>query len=138
MKALAVRRPRFGQDRITALLRKDTVVNHKRVERLWRQEGLQVPRKRRRRRYSGVTDNSSDRMREYWESLYEDLGTFSLLGRQCTSTAIKSMESGGLYKRGFWVNGPQDLLKEMKKVKHTCGPNKGKRVKVKQIKWEAS
>jgi transposase InsO family protein len=62
MKALAARRPRFGQDRITALLRKDTVINHKRVERLWRREGLQVPRKRRKQRYSGVTDNSSDRI----------------------------------------------------------------------------
>ena len=62
MKALAARRPRFGQDRITVLLRKDGVVNHKRVERLWRQEGLQVPRKRRKKRYSGVTDNSSDRI----------------------------------------------------------------------------
>jgi len=62
MRELSARRPRFGQDRITALLRKDTVVNHKRVERLWRQEGLQVPRKRRKRRYSGVKDNSSSRV----------------------------------------------------------------------------
>jgi transposase InsO family protein len=62
LKVLAVRRPRFGQDRITALLRKDTVVNHKRVERLWRREGLQVPRKRRKQRYSGTTDNGSERI----------------------------------------------------------------------------
>ena len=34
LKALSSQRPRFGQDRMTALLRKDTVVNHKRVERL--------------------------------------------------------------------------------------------------------
>ena len=62
LKVLAARRPRFGQDRITVLLRKDTVVNHKRVERLWRLEGLQVPRKQRKKRYSGVTDNSSERI----------------------------------------------------------------------------
>ena len=34
LKALSAQRPRFGQDRITVLLRKDTVVNHKRVERI--------------------------------------------------------------------------------------------------------
>jgi len=61
LKALSAQRPRFGQDRITVLLRKDTVVNHKRVERLWRLEGLQVPQKRRKQRYSGVTDQSSER-----------------------------------------------------------------------------
>jgi len=62
MKALVVKRPRFGQDRITALLRKKTRVNHKRVERLWRQEGLQVPRKRRKRRRLGTRDNGSERI----------------------------------------------------------------------------
>jgi len=62
MKALVVKRPRFGQDRITALLRKKTRVNHKRVERLWRQEGLQVPRKRRKRRRLGTSDNGSERI----------------------------------------------------------------------------
>ena len=61
LKALSAQRPRFGQDRITVLLRKDTVVNHKRVERLWRLEGLQVPQERRKQRYSGVTDQSSER-----------------------------------------------------------------------------
>jgi transposase InsO family protein len=64
MKALVQRRPRFGQDRVTVLLRKDgTRVNHKRVERLWRKEGLQVPRKRPKKRRFGVVDNSSDRLR---------------------------------------------------------------------------
>jgi len=68
IKALATRRPRFGQNRITVLLRKDVVVNHKRVERLWQLEGLQVPRKPRKKRYSGVPDNSSDRI----PALYKD------------------------------------------------------------------
>ena len=64
MKALAAKRPRYGQDRITALVRKEgLVVNHKRVERLWRQEGLQVPRKRPRKRRLGVIDNSVQRLK---------------------------------------------------------------------------
>jgi putative transposase len=41
--------PRFGVPRVVALLRADGVTaNHKRVERLWRAAGFQVPRRRRR------------------------------------------------------------------------------------------
>jgi transposase InsO family protein len=37
---------RYGYRRITALLhREGWAVNHKRVERIWRQEGLKVPQK---------------------------------------------------------------------------------------------
>ena len=42
--ALATRFGRYGYRRITALLRQEGWrVNHKRVERRWRQEGLRVP-----------------------------------------------------------------------------------------------
>jgi len=41
--------PRFGVPRILALLRAEGItINHKRVERLWRAAGLQVPRRKRR------------------------------------------------------------------------------------------
>jgi putative transposase len=55
MRALAVRHPRYGRRRIWALLRRQgTLVNHKRVQRLWQGAQLQVPRRtRRRRRPSG-------------------------------------------------------------------------------------
>jgi transposase InsO family protein len=44
--ALATRYGRYGYRRITALLRQaGWRVNRKRVERLWRREGLKVPRK---------------------------------------------------------------------------------------------
>ena len=43
---LAVRFGRYGYRRITALLRDlGWQVNHKRVERIWRREGLKVPKK---------------------------------------------------------------------------------------------
>ena len=43
---LASRFGRYGYRRITALLhREGWRVNHKRVERIWRREGLKVPRK---------------------------------------------------------------------------------------------
>jgi putative transposase len=41
---------RYGYRGITALLRRDGwIVNHKRVERIWRQEGLKVPQKQPKR-----------------------------------------------------------------------------------------
>ena len=46
----ATRYGRYGYRRILALLRSDGwVVNHKRMERIWRQEGLKVPQKQLKR-----------------------------------------------------------------------------------------
>ncbi len=37
---------RYGYRRVTALLRNQGwIVNHKRIERIWREEGLKVPQK---------------------------------------------------------------------------------------------
>ncbi len=47
---LAVRFGRYGYRRITALLRDlGWQFNHKRVERIWRREGLKVPKKQPKR-----------------------------------------------------------------------------------------
>jgi putative transposase len=47
---LAAQRPRFGYRRLTVLFRRECgSLNHKRVYRLYRAEGLQVPRRRRKR-----------------------------------------------------------------------------------------
>ena len=51
VQELATRYPRYGYRRITALLRQAQVVNHKRVQRVWHQQGLQVQRLRRSRGY---------------------------------------------------------------------------------------
>lgn len=51
VRELATRYPRYGYRRITALLRRTQVVNHKRVQRIWHQEGLEVRRLRRSRTY---------------------------------------------------------------------------------------
>ena len=66
MRQIAARRPRFGSPRIHDALRKrGWTVNHKRVERLWREEGMQVPKKqcKRRRRTCGGSENSCVRKR---------------------------------------------------------------------------
>jgi transposase InsO family protein len=55
---------RYGYRRVTALLhREGWVVNHKRVERLWRQEGLKVPQKQPKRRRLWLADGSCVRLR---------------------------------------------------------------------------
>jgi len=55
---------RYGYRRITALLRAEGWwVNHKRVERIWRQEGLKVPAKQPKRRRLWLGDGSCIRLR---------------------------------------------------------------------------
>jgi putative transposase len=62
MRELVRRHPRFGYRRIWALLRADGWwVNVKRIERLWRQEGLKVPKKARRKRRLGSSENACHR-----------------------------------------------------------------------------
>jgi putative transposase len=57
----------YGYRRITALLRRDGwVVNHKRVERIWRQEGLRVPQRQPQRGRLWLTDGSCVRLRPGW------------------------------------------------------------------------
>ena len=62
--ALATRYGRFGYRRITALLLQvGWRVNHKRVERLWRQEGLKVPKRQPKRKRLWLNDGSCVRLR---------------------------------------------------------------------------
>jgi putative transposase len=61
---LATRYGRYGYRRITALLRRDGwQVNHKRVERIWRQEGLKVPQRQPKRGRLWLNDGSCVRLR---------------------------------------------------------------------------
>ena len=61
---LAKQYGRYGYRRITALLRRrGWRVNHKRVERIWRQEGLKVPQKQPKRGRLWLNDGSCVRLR---------------------------------------------------------------------------
>ena len=61
---LACQYGRYGYRRITALLRQECwQVNHKRVERLWRLEGLKVPKRQPKRRRLWFNDGSCIRLR---------------------------------------------------------------------------
>jgi transposase InsO family protein len=63
--ALATKYGRYGYRRITALLNNEYgwKVNHKRVERIWRKEGLKVPKKQPKRSRLWLNDGSCIRLR---------------------------------------------------------------------------
>jgi transposase InsO family protein len=63
--ALATKYGRYGYRRITALLNNNEgwKVNHKRVERIWRREGLKVPQKQPKRGRLWLNDGSCIRLR---------------------------------------------------------------------------
>ena len=64
MVAWASQYGRYGYRRITVLLRRaGWKVNHKRVERLWRREGLKVPKRHPKRRRLWLNDGSCVRLR---------------------------------------------------------------------------
>ena len=68
MTALAKKYGRYGYRRITGLLVAEGFpVNHKRVERLWRQEGLKIPQKQRPRGRLWLNDGSCVRLRPEWK-----------------------------------------------------------------------
>jgi putative transposase len=58
---------RYGYRRITAMLRAEGWrVNHKRVERLWREESLKIPKKQPRRGRLYLNDGSCIRLRPFY------------------------------------------------------------------------
>jgi len=64
MLELARQHPRYGYRRITVLLRQEGwQVNRKRVQRLWREQGLKVPQKQSKRRRLGSSEQDSQRRR---------------------------------------------------------------------------
>jgi len=59
IKKLAKKHKRYGYRMITAKLRQDNWnVNHKRVQRIWQKEGLQVPYRRKFKKAKGNSENS--------------------------------------------------------------------------------
>jgi putative transposase len=64
LRAFAAAHPRWGYRRAHAVLaREGQVVNRKKIQRLWREEGLRVPPKRRKRQRLGVSTTAAARLR---------------------------------------------------------------------------
>lgn len=78
---LASRYGRYSYRRVTALLRNEGwIVNHKRLERIWRQEGLKVPQKQPNKGRLWLNDGSIVRLKPLfprhslcWRVGFEDL-----------------------------------------------------------------
>jgi transposase InsO family protein len=71
--ALATKYGRYGYRKITAMLNNEHGwgVNHKRVERIWRKEGLKVPKKQPKRKRLWLNDGSCIRLRpEYKDHVW--------------------------------------------------------------------
>ena len=72
--SLAAKYGRYGYRRITAMLNNTDNgwhVNHKRVERIWRREGLKVPKKQPKRSRLWLNDGSCIRLRpEYKDHVW--------------------------------------------------------------------
>jgi len=66
---LAKQYGRYGYRKITKLLRiEGWKVNHKKVERLWREEGLQLPMRHKRRKRLYHKDSSIIRLRPKYQN----------------------------------------------------------------------
>ena len=69
---LVAKHPRYGCRRVTTLIRRSGwLVNRKRVHRLWKQEGLRVPKRQRKRRRlgcgaNGVVRRKAERPNHVW------------------------------------------------------------------------
>lgn len=69
IRGLSRRHARYGCRRITALIRRECAINKKRVHRIWKEEGLSLPRRRPKRRLrgtSGATVKAPQRPNEVW------------------------------------------------------------------------
>lgn len=137
--------PRYGYRRIWALLRREGWrVNRKRVHRLWRKQGLKVPRKQRKKRRLGSSVNSCVRRpaehKDHvwaWDFLHDRttdgrvLKWFTLVDeytREClalevrrgmTAGAVKEVLAGVVRDRGAPLhirsdNGPEFIAKAIR------------------------
>jgi putative transposase len=62
LRRISAKHPRAGYRMATALLRRSGIeINAKRVQRLWRQEGLKVPRRQRKRQRLGSSEGGTQR-----------------------------------------------------------------------------
>ena len=121
MIELATEYGRYGYRRITVMLCDEGFkVNHKRVERLWRREGLKVPKKQPKRKRLWLHDGSCVRLRpayrdhvwsyDFMHERTSDGRAFRLLtlideySRECLSIDVaRSLSSDEVLERLTWL-----------------------------------
>ncbi len=123
---------RYGTPRITAMLRHDDwQVNHKRVERIWRQEGLKVPRKQPKRGRLWMNDGSCVRLRpqhkdhvwayDFVTARTHDGRPFRMLTlvdeytRECLAIDVaRRLKSDDVLERLAWLFATRDVPKHVR------------------------
>jgi transposase InsO family protein len=151
VRHLARQHPRYGCLRITALLRQKGLINKKRVHRIWKLEGLSLPRRRPKRRHhlgSNGVCRKPQRPNEVWSyDFLEDRtvrgGRLRLLcvldeyTRECLSIRVeRSMGSTEVIQMLEWLflsrgvpayirsdNGPEFIAQKLKQwlAENNCG-----------------
>lgn len=68
LREVAQRHPRYGYRRVWAVLRREMLINLKRVRRLWKQTGLSLSKRRPRRRVrsTSIRTMSAERANQVW------------------------------------------------------------------------
>ena len=112
---------RYGYRRVAALLRwEGWQVNHKRVERIWKREGLKVPKKQRKRGRLWLNDGSCVRLRpehrdhawsyDFVQARTHDGRSFRMLTvideytRECLAIDVaRSLKSADVLERLAWL-----------------------------------
>ncbi len=149
---LASRYGRYGYRRITAMLRREGwKVNHKRVERIWRMEGLKVPKRQPKRGRLWLNDGSCIRLRpEYKDHVWSydfvvawtsDGKAFRILNildeytRECLGVLVRRrITSQDVLEQLYWLflvrgtpgyirsdNGPEFTAKAVREWLHRLG-----------------
>jgi len=133
---------RYGYRRITAMLRAEGwPVNHKRVERIWRQEGLKVPQKQPKRGRLWLNDGSCVRLRprypghvwsyDFMQDRTHDGRAFRLLTiideftRECLAIRVqRKLPSEDVLEELTWLfalRGAPDYIRPDACVRHDNG-----------------
>jgi putative transposase len=90
VRQMAHQHPGYGYRRITAILRREgSQVNHKRVQRIWQAEGLQLPRRKpRKRRYGprGEVIHKAQYRNHVWS--YDFLEEHTVRGKRMRILAV--------------------------------------------------
>jgi transposase InsO family protein len=138
---LAKQYGRYGYRRITALLRAaGWVVNFKRVERIWRREGLKVPHKQPKRKRLWLNDGSCIRLRperpnHVWSydfvedrthdgRIYRMLNVIDECTRECLAIRVnrklKSPDVIDVLADLFILRGVPDLIRSTARCSAPC------------------
>jgi len=123
---------RYGYRRVTALLRDDGwYVNHKRVERIWTQQGLKVPKKQPKRGRLWFNDGSCVRLRaqhkdhvwsyDFVQARTHDGRSFRMLTvidehtRECLAIDVaRSLKSDDVLERLTWLMATRGVPKHIR------------------------